>query len=387
MNTRKASPLFGFVLGIAVLVLIAWGTLWPIPPAEAWARGQQGRSGTYTWLLPSSRTPEEAVSNLADEISLKDWNRAYNSLANKNEFTEFQFEHDLTDYYPSLRTEATLQNYEVLPLHATADSAEVQLKLHWATVIGANVDSRNLHVVRVGDQWRVDWPIVLKPVVPAQVVAEDFPRWSIVTPGAGDVLGRINNVSSPHVTILDMHPVQRAEGLVILGEVRNDDTAPVNVSLRATLLSSDKQTIASEGPFDNIVHILLPQQVSPFLIVFPNQQLSNVASIRMEPSSFLISGPDSPAIQIQDEKLNPAPDASLSGNLINPSGEPISVVHIIGALYDKNGNMVWMVQKYLDRALYQETPTPFNIPIPEDLARKIATQRTIVATYDYAGSI
>lgn len=386
MNYEKGGRLFGLVLVAAVGVLVAIGTIWPIPPAKIYLSGEEGRSGK-TWLTPKSRTPEEAVRNLANQISLKDWGDAYNSLANKDQFTEFEFEHDLDGYYPSLRTEATLASYEVSPLHTSADSAQVQLKLQWTTVVGTPVNTRNLKVVRTGDHWNVDWPLIRKPDVPAQVVAEDFQRWSVVLPGAGDVLGRIGNVASPHVKIVEMQPVQRAEVLVVLGEVRNDDTAPVNVSVEATLLSRSGAPTASEGCFDSIDHVLLPGQVTPFRIVFPNQQLSTVGSIRMDPSAILVSAPEIPEIAVQNAKINPAPDASLSGELVNPTGSPVSVVHIVSGLYDKNGKIVWMVEKYLDRALFPQTPTAFDIPIPEDLARKIASQRTVVSSFDYGGSI
>ncbi|HEV2325439.1 MAG TPA: hypothetical protein VGS10_15910 [Terracidiphilus sp.] len=386
MKAQRGGSLFGIALGISVIALVAIGTIWPIREAANWAGGGGGRSGSAS-ILPSARTPEQAVTNLGDEIRLEDWKRAYAMLANKDQFTEFEFEHDLVGYYPSLRTLATLEDFQIVPLHASADTANVLLKLHWVTVVGAPVETRNLKVVRVGNRWRVDWPIVKKPVVPAQVVAEDYPRWSVVLPGAGDVLGTMNTAASPHVKIVEMHPVQRAAGLVILGEIRNDDAAPVNVSVRANLLSSDQKVMASEGCFDSIMHILLPGQVTPFFIMFPNQELSKVASIRMSPSAFLVSAPTSPAIEVQNEKINPAPDSSLSGEVVDPTGHPVSVIHILGALYDKNGNMIWMVQDYLNRAVYPETPTAFNIPIPQDLARKVSSQRTMVGSFDYGGSI
>ena len=127
------------------------GTIWPVPSAVAYAGGEA--------LMPSSSTPEDAVQNLGDEIRTQAWQKAYDSLANKAQFTEQEFVHDLTGYYPSLRTYATLDKFDVSPLHASANDAEVQLKLYWATVVGTSVSTRNLHVVRNGDRWQVDWPI------------------------------------------------------------------------------------------------------------------------------------------------------------------------------------------------------------------------------------
>src|SRR6185437_10615350 len=143
---------------------------------------------------------------------------------------------------------------------------------------------------------------------------------SVILPGAGDVFGRIGDVASARVKIIDMHPIQRADGLVILGEILNDDTAPVNVSVDATLLSKDQKPFASEGCFDSIDHVLLPGEVTPFSIMFPNQKLSEVVVIRMDPIAILVSAPEIPDVAFHSAKLNPVPDASGGGDLVNPTG-------------------------------------------------------------------
>ena len=84
----------------------------------------------------------------------------------------------------------------------------------------------------------------------------------------------------------------------------------------------DQSPIATEGSFDKISHLLLPKQVTPFLIRFPNVSLSDVGSIRMTPFSSLVAASADPVIEIQDEHLNPAPDASVTGQLTNQSGQP-----------------------------------------------------------------
>ena len=74
------------------MVLIAVGTIWPVPSAIAMA-------GSGASLLRASSTPQAAVENLAGEIGRQDWEKAYSSLANKSEFTEPEFVRDLTGNY------------------------------------------------------------------------------------------------------------------------------------------------------------------------------------------------------------------------------------------------------------------------------------------------
>ena len=120
--------LLAVVLTAATVALVAIGTVWPIPSAAAYAGGAS--------LIRSSSTPEAAVHNLGDAMRMRAWEKAYSSLANKAQFTEPQFVHDLTGFYPSLRTYATLESFEVQPLRASGSDADVQLKLHWSSVVG-----------------------------------------------------------------------------------------------------------------------------------------------------------------------------------------------------------------------------------------------------------
>jgi hypothetical protein len=374
MNTGRLLAAF---LGATTVALVVIGTVWPVPSAAAYA----GRTG----VLHSSSTPEEAVENLGDEIRTQAWEKAYDSLANKAQFTEPEFVHDLTGYYPSLLTYTTLDKFEVRPLHSSANDAEVELKLHWATVVGSSATTRDLRVVKNGDRWEPEWPIVKEHPVPPQVIPVNYLRWDVIYRGAGDDWGA-QDVEAPHVRIVDMHPVERADGVVILGELLNEDVVPAYVSVSATLLAKDQSPIATEGSFDKISHLLLPKQVTPFLIKFPNVPLSNVGSIRMTPMSALIAASADPVIEIENEQLHAAPGASLTGQLINQSGQIVNVAHVLGTFYDKTGHVVWVADEYIDQALLPATAVPLEIHIPQDLARNISSQRTVIATYSSGGS-
>ena len=363
-------------LGAATVALIAMGTMWPGPSAVAYAGGGA--------LARSSSTPEGAMANLGDELRGQEWAKAYASFANKAEFTEPEFVHDLTGYYPSLLTYTTLDKFDVRPLHASENDAEMELKLHWATVVGGAVSTRDVHLIRNGDHWEPEWPIVKQAAVPPQVIPVNYLRWDVIYRGAGDDWGA-QDVDAPHVRIVDMHPIERAEGVVLVGELLNEDVVPAFVSVKGTLISKSQVPIATEGSFDKISHILLPKQVTPFLITFPNVTLSQVGSIRMTPQSTLVAASADPVIEIADEQLHPAPDASLTGQLINQSGQIVNVAHVLGTFYDKSGQVVWVADQYVDQALAPQSPVPFSIHIPQDLAKNVSTQRTVVATYSSGG--
>ena len=373
----KNGRFLAVVLGIVTIVFVIWGTLWPVKAAQVYAPDKH--------LVQSSGTPAAALQNLGADIRALNWGKAYNSLANKAQFTESDFMHDVAGAYPNLRTYSRLENFETRPTHESDSEADYQVKLHWATVVGDSVSTRNVRVVRKGGDWQVEWPVTKEAALPPQVIPVNYLRWDVIYRGAGDDWGS-QDVDAPHVRIIDMHPVQRAEGLVIMGELLNEDVVPAYVAVNATVLDRNKQPIATEGSFDKISHLLLPKAVTPFLIKFPDVQLSNVGSVQMQPFSQLIPASADPVIEIQDVKLNPAPDASLTGSVVNQSGQIANIAHVLGTFYDKDGNIVWVADQYVDRALLPQTPVPFNIHIPEDLSRKISSQRTVVSTYSMGGA-
>jgi hypothetical protein len=216
--------------------------------------------------------------------------------------------------------------------------------------------------------------------VPPQVIPVNYLRWDVIYRGPADDWGA-QDVEAPHVRIVDMHPVDRAEGVVLMGELLNEDVVPAFVTVKATLLAKDGSAIASEDSFDKISHVLLPKQVTPFLIAFHGVALSQVDSVHMDPSGTLIAASADPVIEIEDQHLNPAPGASFTGKLINQSGQVVNVAHVLGTFYDKNGQLVWVADQYVDRALLPEIPVSFAMSIPADIASKVSSERAITATY------
>jgi hypothetical protein len=362
----------------ATVVLIVFSILHPNESAVALAD-----AGTTGLLRPSS-TPQAAVEDLARQIGQKQFGSAYSRLANKGEFTEQEFVRDLTGTYISLRSYATLDHFEVRPLHASADDAQMQLKLYWSTVVGTFTDTKDLHVVRNGDRWQAEWPLVKESRVPPQVIPVNYLRWDVIYRGPEDDWGA-QDVESPHVRIVDMHPLDRGDGVLVMGELLNEDVVPAYVSVKATLLAKNGSVIASGDSFDKISHLLLPKQVTPFLIPFANVSLSQVGSIRMDPTSSLIAASADPVIAIKDQQLNPAPGASLTGKLLDQSGQVVNVAHVLGTFYDKNGKLVWVADHYMDRALLPQIPASFTITLPPDIAGQVSSERAVVATYSSGG--
>lgn len=368
----RSGPLLGISLMAATVLLVVVGTVWP---------NQSGASviDARARIEVSGSSPEAAVNNLLVQIGRRDWEAAYAGLANKGEFTEPEFVRDVNGSNGGLRTFADVDGFDVQPLRASADQATIRASLRWASVVGSFVDSRDLNVLHDGNRWHVAWPLAKEVRVPAQVIPVNYLRWDVIDRGPGEDWGR-QDVEDPHVRIVAMHPIERGGGVVVLGELLNEDVVPAFVTVRASLLGKTS-TLATADSFDKISHVLLPKQVSPFRIDFPDVRLPQVDSVRIQPTSSLVGASADPVIGIESQKLNPVPDSSLSGTLVNQSGQVVNVAHVLGTFYDASGQILWVADQYPSSALLPQTPQPFNIPIPADVANKVKNYRVVVSTY------
>jgi hypothetical protein len=237
-----------------------------------------------------------------------------------------------------------------------------------------------MKVVRTQDRWQVAWPIVKQTHVPPQVLPVNYLRWDVIDRGPGEDWGT-QDVEAPHVRIVAMHPVDRGGGVVIVGELLNEDVVPAFVTVRASLLDGKDAVLTTADSFDKISHVLLPKQVTPFRIDFPEVRLSQVGGVRIQPSSSLVAASADPVIGIESQKLNPVPDSSLSGELVNQSGQVVNIAHVLGTFYDSSGQIVWVADQYPSAALLPQTPEPFTIAIPADVANRVKNYRVVVSTY------
>lgn len=368
--------LLALTIVVVTAALITVGTLWPIQSASAMA----GISPTVSNGPSGSDSPQAAAQSLMQLISRRNWGAAYASLANKSEFSETEFVRDLTGSYASLHTYATLDGFDVNPLNAGSSEAQVQTNLNWSSVVGSFQDVRTLRVIKAGDHWQVVWPINREAKIPPQVIPVNYLRWDVIYRGAEDDWGS-QDVESPHVRIVAMHPVDRGGGTVILGELLNEDVVPAFVNVKATLVAKDGSAIATEDSFERINHILLPKQVTPFRVDFRSVRLAQVDNVRLEPTSILVAASADPVIGVESQKLNPLPQPSLTGELVNQSGQVVNITHVLGTFYDNKGQIIWVSDEYPNRALLPGTPAAFSVAYPADLADKINNYRVVTSTF------
>jgi hypothetical protein len=357
---KRALPI---VLIVLAVVLVAMATIQPnqISPAKS---------------------PEGAVQALLGHVKAHDFRGAYAYVAKTGDTDEQAFAEDLAGRNGGLRTYSSLAQVDTKVLHATDDQALVRANLEYATAVGAFYDTRDLKVVKEGDSWKVVWPVVTEAKVPPQVIQENYLRWDVITRGASDDWGA-QNVEAPRVRIVSMNAIPQENNTIIVGEIENEDTVPGFVSVGATLVGKNGEVIGEETSFDKISHTLLPKEISPFRIDFPNVKLSTVKSVRMTPNAILVPASADPTIGVLHQRVEV--DARgrhvLKGELVEQSGEIVNIPHVLATYYDNAGKVIWVSDGYVDQALLPQTPVPFAVDLNDAAAANVHNYRVTVNEY------
>jgi hypothetical protein len=336
----------------------------------------------HTSRVASSKSPESAVQAMFRDVKAHDYAGAYSYVAQSTNANEKDFAADLAGRDGSLRTYSGLQQVDTKVLHENDNQALVRATLQYATAVGAIYDTRDLKVVKDTDTWKVEWPVQKEAKVPPQVIPVNFLRWDIITRGSDDDWGA-QNVEAPRVRIVSMNAVEHENATTIIGEIANEDTVPGFVSVGATLVGKNGQVIGEETSFDKISHTLLPKEISPFRIDFPNVKLADVKSVRMQPNSMLVPASGDPVIGVMQQQIET--DARgrhvLKGQLVNESGQTVNIPHVLATYYDNSGRVIWVSDGYVDQALLPQTPVPFTVALRDDIASNVHNYRVTVNQY------
>jgi hypothetical protein len=327
-------------------------------------------------------TPESAVQSMFSNVKSHDWKGAYSYVAASSNVDQGGFTRDLTGRNGSLRTYSQLDSFNTRVLHESENEATVRTELKYATAVGAWYDSRDLQVVKDEGAWKVVWPAEKEVSVPPQVIPVTYLRWDIIWRGAGDDWGA-QNAENPNCRILSMNAVEREGGLIIMGEVENEDTVPAFVTVGAVLTDKNGKDVAEESSFDKTSHVLLPKEVSPYRIDFPGIRKSNVKSVRMTHNWMLVPASADPVIGVLHQRIekDQTGRAVLKGELLNESGQTVNIPHVLATFYDNSGKVVWVSDAYSDHALLPQTPQPFSVALRDDLAASVHSYRVTVNHY------
>jgi hypothetical protein len=327
-------------------------------------------------------SPEGAVQSMFEDVKAHNWKAAYSYVAPASNVDISNFQRDLAGRNSSLRTYSQLEGVNTRVLHESDSEALVRTELRYSTAVGASYDTRDLKVIKDEGAWKVVWQGEKDVNVPPQVIPVNYLRWDVIYRGSGDDWGA-QNAENPRVRILSMNPTEHDGGIIIMGEIENEDTVPAFVSVGATLVGKDGQDVAQEASFDKTSHVLLPKEISPYRIDFPKMKLADMKSVRMKPDSMLVPASADPVIGVLHQRIEK--DARgrtvLKGELLNESGQTVNIPHVLATFYDASGKVIWVSDGYVDHALLPQAPQPFAVDLRDELAANVHSYRVTVNQY------
>jgi hypothetical protein len=367
----------------ATMALIIAG-LYQTPTVSA---GTVGITSGSSLLAAKPNTPDRALTLFLEDMQRRNWRKAFGDVAQSNGVDEQAMMQEWSGSNGSLRTFSNLEGFQLWPLHATNDDAQIRARMRWSTPVGPVEEVRDFRMQRDGDIWKVVYSKIEIPSTPAQVIPVTYLRWDLVTGGGSDSWGS-HNVDAPRVRIISMNAVDSTDGTVIVGEVTNEDTVPAFVNVNAALIDGSGKTLDEESSFDRIAHILLPKEVSPYRIDFPGIPLANVKNVHMDVRPALVPASADPVIGVINQKIEKDAQGNsvLRGELLNQSGEMVNIPHVIASFYDSNGRVIWVSDGYVDRAMVPLGSEPFAVEIPRSMASKVQSYHVVVNHYDLKNS-
>ena len=330
-------------------------------------------------------TPEGAVQSMFANVKAHNWKGAFSYVAAGNNVDMNSFQRDLQGRNSSLRTYSQLEGVNTRVLRQGENESLVRAEMKYSTAVGAFYDTRDLKVVKEDGVWKVKWQSEKEVPPPPQVIPVNYLRWDVIYRGAADDWGS-QNVENPHVRILSMNPAEHDGGVIIMGEIENEDTVPAFVSVGATLVDKNGRDVAQETSFDKTAHVLLPKEISPYRVDFPKMKLADLKSVRMKPDSMLVPASADPVIGVLHQRVEK--DARgrtvLRGELLNESGQTVNIPHVLATFYDNSGRVIWVSDGYVDQALLPQTPQPFAVDLRDELAANVHSYRVTVNQYSLA---
>ena len=98
-------------------------------------------------------SPAAAVEKFYTAIQQRDFDSAYNNVANKQDVDRQTFVRDVRGGDGDLRSLAALSDFDTQQLATDGATAKVRASLQWATAVGAYYESRDLQLVNGKSGW------------------------------------------------------------------------------------------------------------------------------------------------------------------------------------------------------------------------------------------
>ncbi|MEM9339758.1 MAG: hypothetical protein AAGA66_13565 [Bacteroidota bacterium] len=321
------------------------------------------------WVNIKQTGHERVVTSYYDALDFKRFIEAHSFLDPSENISldYFLLEISVTDGL--LDSYGKINNIVHRTLEKREDYAKIETKLEYVTPMKTVFRTEVNEVIKKGWKWYI------KPTTTHNYIPTD--QFSIVSKNHFINQGRrtITTEETFHEDVLDRpvtivrqaRLIKRDTSYHVVGLLQNLDSYPVDLTIKASLLDSMDNQITSYYDQYDLVHKLMPKEVTGFRIdfedvkwIFPDKDQKK----KMTPTSFKIEVLGSVINQDLYKKVVVQEVAAngdeVRGKLYNYGEMTSTVTQIVQSHFDQKKNLMWVETNLTDESVFPKKRAPFS---------------------------
>lgn len=167
----------------------------------------------------------------------------------------------------------------------------------------------------------------------------------------------------------------------IVGEIKNNLSAPLNqISIQATLYDSN-QVIIGTKETRSLVNTIMPEMKGPFDFVLTDSESKRAQTYSLD-INYKVGTPKSQEIDITSSKLSrdSLNNLMITGTVANNGDMTANTIAVIATLYDKEGNVAAVSRVHPEPDyLRTEEQTFFLVTVPDKIQTKEIQDYSLIA--------
>ncbi|TDQ31081.1 MFS transporter [Zeaxanthinibacter enoshimensis] len=342
------------------------------------------------------QSPETLLTAYYDALDFKDFERAYSYLDPEEGKSLAQYMLEVSVSDGILSSYAKLDRVGIEVLFMDSQNAKAKVRASWITPL-EQVDKEFEHrLVKRKDRWYLVPQEKTRKIPAEQFYVSNEPRFynhgrrKVTTQATRDE----DILDQPRLQVTQARMVVYNGQLAIVGEVRNIDNIPADVTLTATIYDAENSEIASYNGMYHLKHKLLPKESTSFKILFEETAWNNnedqkpgtydpalqfPLQLRSLPTRFNlqcagnISTSDLyKSIGLQTLDIQ---NGLVNGTLYNSGIQEVTIPQLLVSYYDEEGKLLWVDHQFLEDAIRVQRTGEFSYPLLDINQYTILDQR------------
>ncbi len=328
------------------------------------------------------KKPIDTIEAYYDALNKRDFRKAYSFFVPGMEsYDDYSLQNSVSDGI--IESYGSLDSLQI-DMNFLATKAEAEVRAYYNTPLESYDKEDNLLLQLINDRWYIIPPQFDYAIPPDRIHTSkslnihSLGKRTLVS----DLVEHDDIVDRPRVKVLFARLIKVGDEYKVIGEIQNIDSYPAHITNKARLFDKDGNELVSYNTRYKTKHVLLPDQISPFMIEFEETawvDYDDENPLQFDPSIFTPFHFDRQptTFKLMVESLvsdkNYLAELGITnvgiekGNIVgrtyNAGIENITIPQLLVSYYDSNKNIIWVDHSFLPRAVGSQKSTFFEVPI------------------------